>query len=70
MGPTQGPIQRVQGTLSSGVKQPGREADQLLPFSAEIVRMIGVLFLFAVTPSWQLQGLVYFFFYNLGAKWK
>jgi hypothetical protein len=36
LGLTQPPIQWVAGTLSLGVKQPGREADHLLPSSAEV----------------------------------
>jgi len=42
VGPTQGPVQWVQGILSSGVKQPGREADQPLSSSPEIVKISGV----------------------------
>jgi hypothetical protein len=34
--PTQPPIQWVTGTLSLGVKQPGREADHSPPSSAEV----------------------------------
>jgi hypothetical protein len=36
LGPTQPPIQRLPGTLSLGVKQPGREADHSPPPSAEV----------------------------------
>jgi hypothetical protein len=36
LGPTQPPIQCVPGTLSLGLKQPGREADHSPPSSAEI----------------------------------
>jgi hypothetical protein len=36
MGPTQPPIQWVTGTLSLGVKRPGREADHSPPSSAEV----------------------------------
>jgi hypothetical protein len=36
LGPTHPHIQRVLGTLSSGVKRPGREADQSPRFSAEV----------------------------------
>jgi hypothetical protein len=35
MGPIQLPIQFVPGAISTEVKWPGREADQLPPFSAE-----------------------------------
>jgi hypothetical protein len=34
--PTQPPIQWVRGTLSLGVKWPGREADHLPPSSTEV----------------------------------
>jgi hypothetical protein len=36
LGPTQPPIQRVPGTVSLGVKRPGREADHTPPSSAEV----------------------------------
>jgi hypothetical protein len=36
LGPTQPPIQLVPGTLSLGVKRPGREADHSPPSSAEV----------------------------------
>jgi hypothetical protein len=36
LGPTQPPIQWVQGTLSTGVMRPGREADHSPPTSAEV----------------------------------
>jgi hypothetical protein len=36
LGSTQPPIQRVSGALSPGVKRPGREAYNSLPFSAEV----------------------------------
>jgi len=36
LGPTQPPIQWVQGDLSLGVKQPGREADHLPPFPTRL----------------------------------
>jgi hypothetical protein len=36
LGPTQPPIQWVPGTLSLGVKRPGREADHSPPSSAEV----------------------------------
>jgi hypothetical protein len=36
LGPTQPPIQRVPGTLSLGVKRPGREAYHSPPCSAEV----------------------------------
>jgi hypothetical protein len=36
LGPIQPPIQRVPGSLSLGVKWPGREADHSPPSSAEV----------------------------------
>jgi hypothetical protein len=36
LGPTESPIQWVQGALSLGVKRLGREADHLPPSSAEV----------------------------------
>jgi hypothetical protein len=36
LGPTQNPIQGVPGTLSLGVKRPGREADHSPPSSAKV----------------------------------
>jgi hypothetical protein len=35
-GPTQSPIQRVQGIVSPGVKRQRREAEHSPPFSAEV----------------------------------
>jgi hypothetical protein len=36
LGPTQPPTQRVPGSLSLGVKQPGHEADHSPPYSAKV----------------------------------
>jgi hypothetical protein len=36
LGPTQTPIQWVQGSLSLWIKRPGREADHSLPSSVEV----------------------------------
>jgi hypothetical protein len=36
LGPTQPLIQRARGTLSLGIKRPGREADHSPPSSAEV----------------------------------
>jgi hypothetical protein len=36
LGPTQPPIQWVQGAISLGLKRLGREADDLSPSSAEV----------------------------------
>jgi len=38
--PTQPPIQWVAGTLSLGVKRPGREADHSPPSSAEFKKIV------------------------------
>jgi hypothetical protein len=48
LGLTQRPIQCVPVALIPGVKRPGREADHLLPSSAEVkdispIRLIGVM---------------------------
>jgi hypothetical protein len=39
LGPTKLPIQWAMGTLSPGVKRPGRETDHSLPTSAEVKKM-------------------------------
>jgi hypothetical protein len=39
LGSTQPPIQWVPGSLSPGVKRPGREADHSPPASAEVKKM-------------------------------
>jgi len=36
LGPTQLPIQQVQGTLSKGVKWPGHKVDHSSPSSAKV----------------------------------
>jgi hypothetical protein len=36
LGPTQPPVQRAHGSLSPGIKRPGREIDHSPPSSAEI----------------------------------
>jgi hypothetical protein len=36
LGPTEPPLQWLQGALSLGIKRPGREADYSPPFSAEV----------------------------------
>jgi len=36
LGPNKSPIQWVPGSLSMGVKRPGREADRSLPSSVEV----------------------------------
>jgi hypothetical protein len=37
--PTQHPVSWVQGTLTSGLKWPGREADHTPPYSAKVKNM-------------------------------
>jgi hypothetical protein len=44
MASTQPPIKCVTGTLSQGVKRPGREADQSYPTSAEVVEPVARLY--------------------------
>jgi len=39
LGPTQPPIQWVPGSLSPGVRRPGRAADHLPPSSVEVNNM-------------------------------
>jgi hypothetical protein len=39
LGPTQPPVQWVQGALSTGVKRQEREADHSSPASAEVKKM-------------------------------
>jgi hypothetical protein len=51
LGPTQPPIQLVQGTLSLGVKRPKREADHSPSSSAE-VKIRGAITPLPHTPSW------------------
>jgi hypothetical protein len=36
LGPTQTPIQWIRETITPGIKQPGREADQSPPSSAQV----------------------------------
>jgi hypothetical protein len=54
LGPTQPPIQWVPGDLSLGVKWPRREADHLLPSSAEVKNARS----YTSTPSIRLHGVV------------
>jgi hypothetical protein len=51
MGPTQPPIQWVPGTISLGIKLPGREADYSPPASAE-VKNGGAIPPLPYMPSW------------------
>jgi hypothetical protein len=50
---TQTPTQWVPGTLSLGVKQPGREADHSPPSSAEVKNAWS----YTSTPSIRLHGM-------------
>jgi hypothetical protein len=52
LGPTQPPIQWVLGTLSPGVKWPGREADHSPPSSVE-VKSGGAMPPLPHTSSWR-----------------
>jgi len=44
LGPTQPPIQGVQGVVFLGVKQPGRKADHTPPSSAEVTECVEIYF--------------------------
>jgi hypothetical protein len=52
-GPTQPPIQWVQGALSLGVKRPGRETDHSPPSSAEVKERVELYLHSHNTPSWR-----------------
>jgi hypothetical protein len=54
LGPTQPPMQWVQGTLSLGVKRPGREADHSPPSSADVKEWVELYFYSPV----RLHGMV------------
>jgi hypothetical protein len=49
----QHPIQWVPGTLSLGVKRPGREADHSPPYSAEVKKCVERYFHSPTTPPWR-----------------
>jgi hypothetical protein len=53
LGPTKPPIQCIPGALSSGVRLPGREADDSFPSAAE-VKMMELLLHF----SFPLRGMM------------
>jgi hypothetical protein len=53
LGPTQPPIQWVQGALSSGVKQQAREADHSPPSSAEVREWVELHLHSPNTHSWR-----------------
>jgi hypothetical protein len=46
------PIQQVPGSLSLGVKRPGREADHSPPSSAEVKERVELYLHSSNTPSW------------------
>jgi len=50
--PIQPPIQWVSGTLSLGLKRPGRESDHSPPHSAEVKKAWG----YTSTPPIRLHG--------------
>jgi hypothetical protein len=54
LGPTQPPVQWVPGTLSLGVKQPGREAYHSPPSSAEVKHAWS----YTSTPPIRFHGVV------------
>jgi hypothetical protein len=54
LGPTHPPIQWVSGALSLVLKRPGREADHLRPYSAEVKNAWSYTF----TPPIHLLGVV------------
>jgi hypothetical protein len=53
LGPAQPPIQWVPGTLSLGVKGPGREAGHSSPSSAEVKECVELYLHSPNTPSWR-----------------
>jgi len=53
LGPSQPPVQWVSGSLSLGVKGPGREADNSPPSSAEVKEWVELYFHSPNTPSWR-----------------
>jgi hypothetical protein len=53
LGSIQPPIQWVPGTLSLGVKRPGREADHSPPSSAEVKKWVELYLHSPNTPPWR-----------------
>jgi hypothetical protein len=53
LGPIQPPIEWVPGTLSLGVKQPGREVDHLPPSSAEVKECVQLYLHSPSTSPWR-----------------
>jgi hypothetical protein len=56
LGPTQPPIQWVQGALSPRVKRQGREADHSPPTSTEVKKM----WIYTSTPPLRLHDVQYY----------
>jgi hypothetical protein len=54
LGPTQPPIQWVPGSLSLGVRRPGREADHSLPSSTEVKNE----WIYNSSPQIRLHGVI------------
>jgi hypothetical protein len=52
LGPTQPPVQWVQGALSLGVKWPRREAGHSPAFNAEVKEWVELCLHSSNTPSW------------------
>jgi hypothetical protein len=52
LGPAQPPVRWVTGTLSLGVKRPGRDADHSPLSSAEVKELVELYFHSPNTPSW------------------
>jgi hypothetical protein len=53
LGPTQPPIQWVEGALSLVIKRPGRETDHLPPSSAEVKECVELYLHSPNTSSWR-----------------
>jgi hypothetical protein len=67
LGPTQPPIQWVQGALSPGVKRQGHEADHSPPTSAKVKKMC--IYPLPHMPSWHQEQL-YLFYISIKFKLK
>jgi hypothetical protein len=52
MGPTQSPVQGLQGTLSPGVKPLGSEAGHSPPTSAKVKKMRIYIYIYIYTPPY------------------
>jgi hypothetical protein len=70
VGPIQSPIQWVSGSLSLGVKRPGREADHSPPSSTEVKERKELYFHSPNMPTWRgahlrkAQGQIYLYLFN------